>query len=194
MPARPPPITSIPRFRSTKTSAACSTRRLRISTPCWFPAPITCMPEIDIHDVLEVAAGPPPRPFGTAPAGRCPARTGRHIGEVEAAEIEVGAALPTTSRGSGSPGAGKAVFRVETELVVHGTLLGVAQYVVGFLHVLEAILGRLVTWVEVGVVFAGELAIGLADFLRIGFAGYAQRFVVVVLGSRHRFQTCGLAP
>src|ERR1035437_3789014 len=174
------------------------------------------LPEVDIHDVLEVAAlfgfgvggfaasseelrkdvaeAAGARPFRTAPAGRCPARSGRHIGEVEAAEIEVGTALPTTSRGSRSPGAGKTVFGVEPELVVHGTLLGVAQYVVGFLHVLEALLGGLVTRVEVGVVFAGELAIGLADFLRIGFAGYTQRFVVVVLGSRHRFQTCRLAP
>src|ERR1017187_4265125 len=166
------------------------------------------LPEIDVHDVLEVAAlfgfgvggfavtaeelrkdvaeAAGSSPFGTAPAGGCPAARGE-IGEIEAVEIEVGSALPTASWGAWRAGAGKTVIGIETELVVHGTLLGVAQYVVGFLDVLEALLGGLVTRVEVGVVLAGELAIGLADFLRIGFARYAQRFVVVVLGSRHKF-------
>jgi hypothetical protein len=75
----------------------------------------------------------------------------------------------------------------KTELIVHGTLLGVTQHIISFLDVLEALLGGLVTRIQVGVVFARELAIGLANFLRIGFARYAQRFVLVVLGSRHRF-------
>src|ERR1017187_439275 len=168
------------------------------------------LPEIDVHDVLEVAAlfgfgvggfavtaeelrkdvaeAAGSSPFGTAPAGGCPAGAGSEMGEIEAVEIEVGTALPAASRGARRAGAGKAVVGIETELVVHGTLLGVAQYVVGFLDVFEALLGGLVTRVEVGMVLAGELAIGLADFLRIGFARYAQRFVVVVLGSRHKFE------
>src|ERR1019366_4481024 len=59
---------------------------------------------------------------------------------------------------------------------------------------LEALLGGLVARVQVGVVFAGELPISFADLLGAGLARYTERFVVVVLGSRHRFLTCALAP
>src|ERR1035438_4645320 len=95
---------------------------------------------------------------------------------------------------NGFPGAGKTVLGIKAELVVHGTLLGVREHIVGFLDVLEAILGRLIARVEVGVVLPGELPISFADLLGAGLAGYAERFVVVVLGSRHRFPTCALAP
>src|ERR1017187_6505310 len=164
------------------------------------------LPEVDVHDVLEVpalfgfgvgglaasakelrkdvaeAAG-----AGVGPAGTMAGAAGRaRIGEIETAEIEMRAARLAASR-TPLPGGGSAVFGVEAELVVHGTLLGVAEYVVGFLDVLEAVLGGLVTGVEVRVVLTSQLAIGLADLLRVGFARYAEGFVVVVLGSRHRF-------
>ena len=121
-------------------------------------------------------------------------RAGGEIGEIEAAEIEVGPARAAAWLGSRPACAGIAVLRIEAELVVHLTLLGVAQDVVGFLDVLEALLGGLVARIQIGMVLARELAVGLADFVRIGVARHAQRFVVVVLGSRHRFQNAPLRP
>src|ERR1035438_2755244 len=164
------------------------------------------LPEVDVHDVLEVAAlfgfglgglaasakelrkdVAEAAGAGMGPSGTVARAAGRtRIGEIETAEIEMRAARLAASRRS-LPGGGSAVFGVEAELVVHGTLLGVAEHVVGFLDVLEAVLGGLVTGVEVRVVFASELAIGLADLLRVGFARYAEGFVVIVLGRRHRF-------
>ena len=83
---------------------------------------------------------------------------------------------------NGFAGAGVAVFGVETELIVHGTLLGIAQYVVGFLDVFEALLGGLVARIEIGVVLTRQFPVGFADFLRIGAARNPEGFVVVVLG------------
>src|ERR1022692_2715244 len=173
------------------------------------------LPEVDIHHVLEVAAlfgfdvggfvttaeelredvaETAGAGFMTPAAGGRAARSGRHIGEVETAEIEVGTGLPAASRTTRRARTGKTVLGIKAELVVHGTLLGVTEHIVGFLNVLEALLGGLVARVEVGVVFTGELPISFADLLGAGLARYAERFVVVVLGSRHRFPTCALAP
>ena len=83
-------------------------------------------------------------------------------------------------------GAGEAVLGVEAELVVHLPLLGVAEDVVGFLNVLEALLGGFVAGVEVGMVLARQLAVGLADIVRGGLARHPEGFVIIVLGSgRH---------
>src|ERR1019366_2814305 len=111
------------------------------------------LPEVDIHDVLEVAAlfgfdvggfvataeelredvaETAGAGFVTAAAGGRAARSGRHIGEVETAEIEMGTGLPTASRATWRAGAGKTVLGIKAELVVHGTLLGVTEHVVGF--------------------------------------------------------------
>src|ERR1035441_729856 len=163
------------------------------------------LPEVDVHDVLEVAAlfgfgvgglaasakelrkdVAEAAGAGVGRSGTMAGAAGRAgIGEIETAKIEM-RAVRLASR-TALPGGGSTVFGVEAELVVHGTLLGVAEYVVGFLDVLEAVLGGLVTGVEVRVVLTSQLAIGLADLLRVGFARYAEGFVVVVLGSRHRF-------
>ena len=52
--------------------------------------------------------------------------------------------------------------------VVSLALLRVGQDVVGLLDLLEALLGRLVTGVAVGVVLARELPVGLLDLVRRG--------------------------
>ena len=49
--------------------------------------------------------------------------------------------------------------------VVLLALLGVRERVVGLLDLLEALLGRAVAGVAVGVVLAGQLAVGLLDLL-----------------------------
>ena len=48
-----------------------------------------------------------------------------------------------------------------TELVVALTLLWIAQYVIGLSKLLELLFGLLVPGILVGVIFDGELAVGL---------------------------------
>ena len=172
------------------------------------------LPEIDIHHVFEVAAlfglglrraAPRPpkncekmsrKPPASAPRSRGARRGCRAAGparceeirKIEAAEIHVRAGGPAGTRPPGRR-AGKAVLGIEAVLVVHLALLRVAQDVVGFLDVLEALLGGLVPGVQVGMILARELPVGLADLVRGGLARNAQRFVIVVLGSRHSNQT-----
>ena len=65
--------------------------------------------------------------------------------------------------------------------VVSRALLGIAQHLVGLGHELEALLGRLVAVVAVGVALHGELAVG---FLDVGFgavARHAEHVVEVLL-------------
>src|ERR1019366_2913968 len=111
------------------------------------------LPEVDVHHVLEVAAlfgfdvggfvttaeelredvaETAGAGFMTPAAGGRAARSGRHIGEVETAEIEMRTGLPSASRATRTAGAGKTVLGIKAELVVHGTLLGVTEHVVGF--------------------------------------------------------------
>src|SRR5471030_2730860 len=169
------------------------------------------LPEIDVHYVFQVSAlfgrGLRLAPGAAAKelrediaeaAGRgrsrfralaSSARARREVGEVEAAEIHVG-----MRRLAGAALArGVTVVRVEADLVVHLALLGIAQNVVGFLDVLETIFGGFVAGVQIGVVFARELPVGLTDFIRVGFAGNTESFVVLVLGSRGHKTRAGLA-
>ncbi len=74
-----------------------------------------------------------------------------------------------------------AVFRIEAELIVHLLLLRLAQNVVGFLDFLEAVLGGLVAGIQIGMMFAREFAVGLADLLRIGVALHPECLIVIVL-------------
>src|SRR6202021_126696 len=78
---------------------------------------------------------------GTAPRA---ARTGRarEIREVESAEAHVRTGSRTT--GGSRTARRHSVFRIEAVLIVHLLLLRLAQNIVGFLHLLEAVLGRLV--------------------------------------------------
>ena len=69
---------------------------------------------------------------------------------------------------------------VEAYLVVHGTLLWIAQDVIGFLNVLEAVFGGLVAWIEIRVIFAGEFPVCFADILFFRAPFDAECLVVVV--------------
>src|SRR5262249_51827650 len=102
-----------------------------------------------------------------------------HIGEVKAAEVEVGAATarslaarePAEGSGSGTlracprvsfGGRGIDVVGIEAELVVNLALLRIAQYVVGFRDCLELFFCSLIPRVDVRVVLARQFAERLA--------------------------------
>ena len=88
-------------------------------------------------------------------------------------------------RAGSRPGAGETGIRVETVLVVHLALARLAEHVVSFLDVLEAIFRRFVAGVQIGVVLARQFTVGLTQFLGGGLFVEAERFVIVVLGRRH---------
>ena len=126
------------------------------------------LPEIDIHHVLEVAAlfglgvrrlrrrvrrrtarrcrGSRRRPPLRAGARRVPAAPVRTAKSEKSKPLKSNwePRLPPPPWSAGPPAPAIAVLRIEAELVVHAALLGVAQDVVGFLHVLETVLGGLV--------------------------------------------------
>ena len=70
-------------------------------------------------------------------------------------------------------------WHVESELVVHLTLLGVGKNFVGFLDLLKFFFGGFVAGIQVGMIFARQLAVGCADVLHRGFARHTQQFVVI---------------
>ena len=59
-------------------------------------------------------------------------------------------------------------------------VLRIAQDIVGFLDVFEAVFGGFIAGVEIGMIFARELPVGLADIVFRGGALYPERFIVVV--------------
>ena len=63
--------------------------------------------------------------------------------------------------------------------VVQLPLRRIIQHFEGLLQLLELGLGRLVVGVHVGVIFAGQLAIGLLNIRRRSVASYAQYLIVV---------------
>ena len=121
-----------------------------------------------------------------------------HIGEVEAAEIELGA-LGTVSCGLGAragetagsaPGAGVGfrgggidVVGIEPDLVVDLALLRIAQYVVGLRQGLEFLFGCFIAGVDIGMILARKFAECLADVLGRGRLLDPEDFVIVLLGS-----------
>jgi hypothetical protein len=66
----------------------------------------------------------------------------------------------------GPPGGN--VVGIETVLIVHLALLGIAQDVVGFLNLLEALLGGFVAGIQIGMILARQLAVSLADLVFFG--------------------------
>ena len=69
-----------------------------------------------------------------------------------------------TSRGN--------VIGVKTVLIVDLAFLGIAQDVVGFLNFLEALFGGLIAGVQVGMIFARQPAVRLADLVLFGGPRY----------------------
>jgi len=76
------------------------------------------------------------------------------------------------------------IVAVETVLVVHLTLLRVGEHVVGFLKLLELFFRGFVTGIEVGMVFARQLAERRTNILGAGFPRYSQQFVIVLFRCR----------
>ena len=68
-----------------------------------------------------------------------------------------------------------------TELVVALALLWIAQYVIGLSKLLELLFGLLVPGILVGVIFDGELAVGLLQLFGRSALSYAKDFIVISL-------------
>src|SRR5580704_1893898 len=79
-------------------------------------------------------------------------------------------------------GAGVASIGGVTESVKLHALLGVAQDRVGLLHLLELVGGVFVPWTNIGVIFARELLVSLADLFGGGVSADAQRLVKIDFG------------
>jgi hypothetical protein len=65
------------------------------------------------------------------------------------------------------------------QLIVCGALFRILEYFVGFLNVLELLLG-VPFLADVGMVLASLFPICALDFLRIGAARYTEGFVIVL--------------
>src|SRR5262249_55890250 len=109
-----------------------------------------------------------------------------------ATEIHVPAGRRSTTRRAG---AGLFVHApVGTELVVLFPLLGVAEDLVGLVDPFELRLGRLIAGIDVGVMLARELPVGLLDFFFARVLRDAERRVVVleIHGAGSRVRGCDL--
>jgi hypothetical protein len=146
------------------------------------------------ENVAEAAASAPPAGFA-APVGAID-----EVGEIEAAKIEVDAALAAILRATGEAarkssatcrsstrtgvcfrGRGVDIVRVEADLIVDLAFLGIAENVVGFGKRLELLLGRLVPGIDVGMVLARQFSKRLADVVRRSALLYAEYFVLILL-------------
>ena len=150
--------------------------------------PADGLPEIDVHPVFQVRA------FFRAAARLLAARVAEELAEdvAEASRAAAAGAAPHRRRlipvtifrkieaaeaharltgarsGSAARTARRNVVRVETVLIVDLALLGIAQDVIGFLNLLEALLGGLVAGVQIRMILARQLAVRLADLVLFG--------------------------
>src|SRR4051794_20248203 len=94
--------------------------------------------------------------------------------------------VPEVGREPAAGAAGEAPATAESREhppgVVVTPLLRIGERVVRGLHLLEALLGLLVTWVPVGVVLPGQLAVRLLDLVGAGLAPDAENGVEIVVG------------
>src|SRR5579871_1183969 len=162
------------------------------------------LPEIDIERVLEIGAffgmlfaflaapaeqigedvGEPAASAAGGAAGLAPACAGlrgEKVREIKSAEVHVVRGLPAALRA----GSGETVLGVEAHLVVHLAFLGIAQNVVSFLDVFEALLSGFVVGIEIGVVFARQFPVRLFDVFVGGVFPDPERFVIVVFRGVH---------
>ena len=109
---------------------------------------------------LEIEAG------GTAVTGLLPAGTGAVTGRVE-----LGLVAP-----------------MGAQLIVFLAFRGIAEDFVGFVDLLELVFGAAFVFGDVGMVFAGELAKGLADFVIARAPVHTQDLVIVLKLYRHGIQ------
>ena len=80
------------------------------------------------------------------------------------------------------------------KLVVGRFFLGIAQGLVGFTNFLEFLLGLLVIWILIRMIFDGELTIGFFDFLSGGTLADPQDLVVITLGHAYFSLTSTVSP
>src|SRR4030088_2107905 len=102
--------------------------------------------------------------------------SGGEIGKIETAETHVrtlAVALPRSLTG------GHTVLRIEPELIVHLPFLGIIQDVIGFLYVLETILGRLIPRIQIRMIFTGKLPVCLPNLIFGSFPLHAECLVVI---------------
>ena len=109
----------------------------------------------------------------------------RKIEPVEPEAARLSAAVPRT---------GPHVVRIEPVLIVHLLLLRIAENVVGFLELLEAVLGCFIAGIEVGMIFAGQAAIGFPDVLDTGVASYTEDIVIILFRRHAALAELNLAP
>ena len=107
------------------------------------------------------------------------------VGKIESAEIHVRTALSARLHRP-RPAGRHAVFRIEAVLIVHLLLLRIAQNIVGFLNLLEAILGRFIARIQIRMMFAREFAVGFADVVFAGAALDAEGLIVIGLGHKNQ--------
>ncbi len=102
------------------------------------------------------------------------------FGKIEAAEIHSGglrAILTASARTSR-----RNVVGIEAVLIVNLPLLGVAQDIVGFLDLLELLLGGFVAGIQIRVILSGQFAVSLSDLIVLGSLGDAQKLVIILFG------------
>ena len=143
---------------------------------------------------LVVGAGSGTTAAAGAPPARVAEQRAEEVGKVFALALAKWAAalalalgvLAPVEAAAGRGAAPRAAARlllvtlpIGPKLVVLLPLLGVAEHLVGLVDFLEFLLCALVVGVHVGVVLAGQLAVGLLDLLGRGRFFEAQRLVIV---------------
>ena len=96
------------------------------------------------------------------------------IAEVAENVVQVHAACSETAETAGC-----SVHACRAELVVAGTLVGVAQHVVGLRRLLELLFCLLVAGIAVGVVFDGHLLVGTLNLVGRGRTLHAEYLIIV---------------
>ena len=127
-----------------------------------------------VEDVLEISRSASGTRGCAPPAGRAPAR--ENTSEKSNPPKPMFGPLPP---GAPAPPPRHAVFRIVADLIVHLLLLRIAQDVVGFLDLLETILGGFVAGIEIGMMLARKLTVRLADVVRSGVALHPECLIEV---------------
>src|SRR5437667_133781 len=96
---------------------------------------------------------------------------GGGTGEIKSAKVKVHAGIACALPAWIAPR--RQILAVEAVLVVHLPLLRVGEHVVSFLDLLEFFLRSFIAGVQVGMVFASQLAKSGADILQARLAGHA---------------------
>ena len=101
------------------------------------------------------------------------------FGKIEPTESHAGVRLP---RSAAAGTAGRNMVRIESVLIVDLAFFGVAQDIVSFLDLFETLLGRFVAGIQIGMIFARQLAIRLANLVFFCVPRHAKNFVIILLG------------